>query len=271
MNDEYDLRCLPTTSLEWNNLSKLRNRVVRALNSKAVIPHTILIILGAGLDLEEVVKKSKKAITRGLSWVFAEIQGILLNRRRQLPLKCVPEFQTRILATRQLARRMELGNQYKSDCRCFNSALEKVCKNFGLGILEANDITSSRKGDIFKGNFHLTNHSYEVFWRSVDQALKSLDKSNADNPEKGGAIPKFENFTVKKEVNLNPEDDSEREKNEERTHNQQATDNFAKPTCSYPRGRGKSNYRGKRGFGRGYYNNNNNRRPRGRGHFHNYY
>lgn len=167
-------------SLEWNQFSRLRNRLQRALQDNLVIPHTIVIILGNGMDLEGNLLKSKKALNKALYWLFSELKALIHLRREQFPFRARPLQDTRFLIVRQLPK--PLGNtddNFKANRRKFNDAVQKMALKLEMSMLEANDITSTSNDTIFTRQNKLSPAGFKIFWRSIDKAITLLDKDKA--------------------------------------------------------------------------------------------
>lgn len=220
MHQQYDVHCFTMTNLDWNPLSKVRNAGIKALNNRGIIPHTIILIFGHGLDLDPEILKSKKGINKGINWVLTELKNAVISKRNLMPAKAVPQFDTRFLIIRQLPRPLpsEDGNLFKTNRRKFNQALEKVSKLLEMTILEANDITSAANPAVFNPQDKLTQKGLEIFWGSVDTAFQFLDeKSMTKTPVKKVTASEGcpQNFKVEidntaaSQMKKTPEDDPE--------------------------------------------------------------
>lgn len=173
--ENYDVYMHPLPNGEGNQISKIRNNFANALMLRCTIPHTVVITLANGLDFNHTELQSKKGITKALNWLLTELKTLVIERVKQFPSKAIPQFKTRFLITRQLPKPASAGQEFKSDRRRFNQSLEKVVDSLELEILEANAITSDSKTGYFKNNLKLTSRGLEVFWKSVNSAIASID------------------------------------------------------------------------------------------------
>lgn len=113
-----------------------------------------------------------------LHTLMKEVTRILETRIRDLPLRCVPDYTTRVLYSKLTFRpeyTVGLVSGFKEKRRKFNTILGKVAEARAIQTISFDEITTKFSETIFHSHGNIARDGYRQIWMSLNNAIEDLD------------------------------------------------------------------------------------------------
>lgn len=171
----------PSKNATGNSVKTVLDSLLNAFEEKPVPPHTLVILLDDNnfwCDDLLLTQDKNKPMTRIVNTMLIEIRKILEKRIRQLPIKCIPEYTTRIFVGKLTYRPDDahgIPENFKSKRREFNRLLETLATDKGHQTISLDEITPKVDGAFFLTHGTLSNKGYNQIWLSLSNAIEDYD------------------------------------------------------------------------------------------------
>lgn len=160
-----------------NGVKAILDSLVNALHDRPIPPHTLCILIDDSEFWCDAMLLDY-SMERILNILINEVGKILEQRTRDLPLKCVPDYTTRIIISK-LTYRPEGATGiiigFKEKRRQFNNILAKVTDPKRIKTVSFDEITPKFSENIFLPHGGLSKDGYRQIWLSLSNALEDFD------------------------------------------------------------------------------------------------
>lgn len=172
-------------SVSANAVKSILDGLVTALHHRPVPPHTLCIMLDDSNFWCDTMLLDY-SMTLILETLLKEVQRIIETRIRDLPLRCIPDYTTRILVSKLTYRPEDaigLVAGFKEKRRRFNNTLATVMQDKMVKTISFDEITPKFSSTIFHSHGNLAKDGYRQIWSSFNNAIEDLDLFGAQRPK----------------------------------------------------------------------------------------
>lgn len=182
----------PSRNAAGNAVKTVLDSLLNAFEEKPVPPHTLVVFLDDNAfwcddQLMSQAKIKDKPMYRVLSAMMLEIRRIIEKRIRQLPIKCVPEYTTRIFITKLTFRPDDADGtpkNFRVKRRDFNKLLDSIAEDKDVRTINLDEITPKVDSTFFLAHGALSNKGYNQIWLSLNNAIEDYDLHGGQRPKK---------------------------------------------------------------------------------------
>lgn len=205
METMYAIRIIPPglyTHKQARNIPNLiLNSLVDTLNTKAKVPHTLVIMMNDYRfwnDMNILTHQMDRLIFRFLK----EIRRIVESRNLSLPPRAVNWDYPRIFLTRALPLPNNMSTPYpkgfKANRRKFNRLLLKFEEDLNYKSINMPDFACENENQFFTENGGITQKGYRNIWSTISDAIHKSDNQTRINLNKAKAKQLSAQITVTK-------------------------------------------------------------------------
>lgn len=171
----------PSRNASGNAVKTVLDTLLHAFEEKPVPPHTLVVLLDDNsfwCDDQLMPNTRDKPMYRVLNAMMLEIRRIIEKRNRQLPIRCVPEYTTRLFVTKLTFRPDDaqgIPQNFRVKRREFNKLLDLVADNKEVRTITLDEITPKVNNAFFLAHGALSNKGYNQIWLSLNNAVEDID------------------------------------------------------------------------------------------------
>lgn len=181
---------LYTAKQARNTPNIILNSLVDTLNTKAKVPHTLVIMMNDHRFWNDRVFLDLQ-MDRILCRFIKEIRRIVEARNLSLPPRAVNWDYPRIFLTRPLPLPNNMSKPYpkgfKSNRKKFNRLLQKAEEQLDYKSICMSEFTSENENKFFSDDGAITQKGYRNIWTTISDAIHKSDNQNRINLNKAKA------------------------------------------------------------------------------------
>lgn len=168
-----------------NAVKAVIDALITALHERPIPPHTLCILLDdSNFWCDSMLLDYNMDMI--LTTLIREIIRVLETRTRDLPLRCVPDFTTKVIISKLTFRPEDavgIVPGFREKRRKFNNQLDQIADQKRIRTISFDEITPKFSEAIFQSHGNLAKDGYRQIWNSLSNAIEDLDLLGAQRPK----------------------------------------------------------------------------------------